>query len=127
MAEIPFHEVGQYIEVANGIMTSPSIFKEFGFELTVPFRADFTVGLDWGHQYDLTVQEACELYCRQCSEKRSESRPPKNRRCEACGSTDVELQLVNGPLATVLNYLARRYGADASPVLTADLGTADQH
>jgi uracil-DNA glycosylase family 4 len=114
MAEIPFREVGQYIEVANKIMTSPEIFKDFGITLTVPFRADFTVGLDWGHQFDLVVMEECELVCRQCAVKRPVSRPVQNRRCEGCGSTEVDTQLVSGPLSTVLNYLEKRYPDVAS-------------
>jgi DNA polymerase-1 len=123
MAEIPFREVGQYIEVANGIMTNPDIFKDFGIRLTVPFRADFTVGLNWGQQFDLTVSESCELVCKVCGKKRPESRRPKNPRCEACGSTDIEMQLVNGPLSSVLSYLEHRYKASTAPTPSTDLGT----
>jgi len=124
MAEIPFGEVGQYMEVANSIMTNPDIFNGFGIRLAVPFRADFTIGLSWGQQFDVTVSESCELECKSCGKKRPESRPPKNRRCEECGSTDVELQLVSGPLPSILGFLAKRYKAAAAPIPSSDLGSA---
>lgn len=110
IAEVPFDEVEEYIAVANRIMSDPDIFKAFGIRLDVPFRADFTVGPNWGVQYDVDVVESCNLVCSDCKKKRKVKRPVRNRRCEDCGSTNVEIALSKGPIKTVLGYMRKTYG-----------------
>jgi len=109
IAEVPFPEVEEYVQVVDRIMTDPDIFKDFGIKFQVPFKADFTIGPNWGTQIDIDILEEYTVICRDCGEKRTEKSWPKNRRCEECGSRSVLLEVNTGPLDKALSYLDARY------------------
>jgi len=105
IAEIPFVEVAQYIKVSHDIMTSPDIFSGFGVTLKVPFESDYTVGPNWGDQIEIKITEAYQVKCRDCQKSRKVPEYPQNRRCEECGSKNVDVSILEGPIEKVLRYL----------------------
>lgn len=112
MVELPFPDIQRGCSVMQGIMENRDIFKEtFGFQMAVPFVADFSVGINWGDQWDISdAEQEWELHCRGCDATRKEEQRPQNQRCEECGSVDVELTLVTGPLSMLTQQLDQRYG-----------------
>jgi len=109
IAEVPFNEVKEYIEVVDTIMTDPLIFKDFDIEFKVPFKADFTIGPNWGEQINIDILEEYTVICRSCGAKRKEDKWPSNRRCEECGSTKIAIEVSTGPLNTAMKYLDAKY------------------
>lgn len=110
IAEIPYPEVEEYIKIVDKIMIDPDIFEVFGIKMRVPFKADFTIGPNWGDQIDIEVIEKYSVRCAKCGETRAEASFPKNKRCEDCGSTNVEVLINKGPLSKVMRFLSFKYG-----------------
>jgi len=109
IAEVPFPEVEEYIKVVDTIMTDPQMLKDFDIEFQVPFKADFTIGPNWGTQIDIDILEEYIVICRDCGAKRTETSWPSNKRCEECGSRSVLIEVSKGPLDKALKYLDARY------------------
>ena len=104
IAEIKTEEVPDYIEKANEIMINNNILQDFDVKTEIPLVADFTVGSTWADQVNVSVVEEYVVKCKECKAKREETERPKNRRCEKCGSKNIELELKSGPLDLVLRY-----------------------
>jgi len=104
IAEIPVEDVQEYIEVADRIMVDPELMKPFGVKMSIPFVADFSIGPTWADQVDIDIQEKYVVKCRACGKEREETSYPKNKRCEECGSKNIELKLKSGPLGKALSY-----------------------
>jgi len=109
IAEVPWPDTEEYIHEVDRIMTDPHIFAPFEIELTIPFVADFTIGPNWGTQVDVVVDEVYTVRCLACEKKRTEKKWPTNKRCEACGSKQVRIDLKKGPLPLAMKYLDHRY------------------
>ena len=108
MIEVPFPDAERCITTAQSIMEDPKLFSPFGITPTVPFAADFSVGVSWGDQLEVKYDEqAWEVKCSTCGKKRKEDTRPKNRRCEECGSKKVKISIVDGPLDLVLQQIDR--------------------
>jgi uracil-DNA glycosylase family 4 len=110
IAEVPWEDTREYVEVINRIMVDPELFKAFGVSMTIPFVADFTLGPNWGEQVDVGIDSKYGVVCNDCSKDRKETEWPQNKRCEECGSTNVTVELRKGPLDLVLRYLSHRFG-----------------
>ncbi|KKN36829.1 hypothetical protein LCGC14_0769510 [marine sediment metagenome] len=106
MIEVPFPEAKLCIETAQTIMEDPDLFSEFGLKPQVPFAADFSVGLNWGDQFDVAYdKEKWTVRCGECGVTRTEDHRPINRRCEECGSPRVRRSIVEGPLDQLLRQI----------------------
>lgn len=111
MIEVPYPEVANCIETTQGIMEDPKLFSPFGLQPRVPFAADFSVGVNWGDQYDVAYDvEKWTVACNKCDETRTEKQRPTNRRCEECGSTRVRRTALKAPLDLLLQQLDRDHG-----------------
>jgi len=105
IAEIPQAEVEAYMKVANDIMVDPDLMKSFGFTMSIPFVVDFSIGPNWADQINVDIQEKYTVKCPECKTERQETAFPKNKRCEECGSKEVDVELKSGPVKKVLSYL----------------------
>lgn len=110
MAEIPFPEVLEYIQVAEEIMTDPDIFSGFGIRVNVPLEADFTIGKRWGDQLEVALIEKWALSCKECGKVRESAERPRNKRCEECGAKNVSIRILSGQLQKLLRVLDKRHG-----------------
>ena len=111
MIEVPFPDTMQCIETAQAIMEDPNLFSEFGLQPKVPFAADFSMGISWGDQFDISYDsEEWTIVCHECHTSRIEEQRPTNRRCEECGSTRVRRTIVEGPAEPLLAQIARDNG-----------------
>ena len=114
MLEVPFPDAERCIETAQGIMEDHDLFQAFGLQPKVPFAADFSVGVNWGDQFEITYDgEAWDVVCRDCGTKRSEEQRPTNRRCEECGSTRVTRRITEGPRDLLLRQIDRDHQLSA--------------
>lgn len=108
IAEVPFEDAEEYIRVAKGIMEDPDLFSDFGHSLNVPFEADFSVGINWGEQFDVKIFETWKVQCNKCGKSRKEKGTrPSNRRCEECGSKKTKFFLEKGPVHKLLKKINR--------------------
>jgi len=108
MIEVPYEDTKECINIARRIMESPKLFKPFGIKPKVPFAADFSVGVNWGDQYDVVEhEETWKVECNECSSTRTESEKPNNKRCESCGSKDVRIKIVEGKIEKLIWQLKR--------------------
>ncbi len=110
IAEVPFEDVEEYIRVTKKTMENPDMFSDFGIHLNVPFEADFSVGINWGEQYEVQIFEEWEVVCTKCGKSRKEEgQRPTNRRCEECGSKKTKFLLQAGPVRKLLQKINRRH------------------
>ena len=110
IAEIPFEEVEEYVAVCKRIMEDRDLFKDFGYHLSVPFEADFSVGINWGEQYEVQAFDEWHVVCKKCGKKRKEKGArPTNRRCEECGSKKTRFILAAGSLSKILKKVNRQH------------------
>jgi uracil-DNA glycosylase family 4 len=107
IVEVPRDEVFEYVEVANRIMTDPDLMKQFGVRMSIPFVADFSIGHNWADQVAIDIQEKYVVKCMECKKERDETSYPKNKRCEECGSTSIDIELKSAPLEKALKYCDR--------------------
>ena len=92
-------------------MEDPELFAPFGITPSVPFAADFSIGVNWGDQYDIAYdEEKWSVSCSACGAVRTEETKPKNRRCEECGSRKVQRNILTGPLKPILHQLYTEHG-----------------
>jgi uracil-DNA glycosylase family 4 len=114
MLEVPHRDARQCLEVVQAIMESQDLFAAFRFTPTVQFMAEMSIGTNWGNQVDITAGgEKWKVQCRACKASREEKQRVQNRRCEACGSTNIRVELVKGPEAVVLRWLGRQVKREA--------------
>lgn len=108
MIEVPFPEARLCIETAQSIMEDPKLFRPFGLKPSVPFAADFSVGVNWGDQFEIAYdEEEWVVTCQECGKSRTEKQRPTNRRCEECGSKKVQRKITEGPMDMLLNQIDR--------------------
>lgn len=108
ITEVPFEDAEEYIQVAKEIMEDPDMFTDFGIHLPVPFEADFSVGINWGEQYEIQIYEEWKVVCSKCGKSRKEKgQRPTNRRCEECGSKETKFLLEAGPAHKLLKKINR--------------------
>lgn len=111
MMEVPFPEIQRCIETAQSIMEDPKLFVPFGLRPKVPFAADFSIGVNWGDQFEIAYdKEEWTVRCGECGESRTEKKRPTNRRCEECGSRRVRRSIVEGPMDLLLRQLDKDHG-----------------
>lgn len=114
IAEVPFEDAEDYMRVVKEIMENPNMFADFGIHLNVPFEADFSVGINWGEQYDVQIYEEWKVVCNKCGKSRKEEgQRPTNRRCEECGSKKTLFLLQAGPAHKLLKKINRLHKISA--------------
>lgn len=114
MLEVPRADAEQCCEVVQGIMEREDLLAGFGVNPGLRFLAEMSVGTNWGNQVDITAgDQQWKVGCRSCKKSREEKARPRNRRCEACGSTDVYLELIKGPHDLAFRWLDRQIREDS--------------
>ena len=115
MADIPFGEVEEFVDLAKNTMQSPTLFADFGYFPKVPFIADVSVGVNWGDQFDIAPVKMWKVTCG----KTIKGEPCKGgdafetfpKRCPKCGSRhNLKREFVGGPLPVVLKRLNKEFG-----------------
>jgi len=111
MIEVPFPDAADCIETAQTIMEDPRLFEPFGLKPKVPFAADFSVGVNWGDQFEIAYdKEEWTVKCHSCGAVREEEQRPNNKRCEECGSQRVRRSIVEGPMDMLLRQIDMDHG-----------------
>ncbi len=117
MAEIPYEDVEEYVEIATEIAESRELFSDFGFRPRVPFVVDVSVGVTWGDQYDVSPAMIWKLKCASCG-KSSKIYVERTRKCPECKVTSNKnkLSFEAGPLPKVLKFLKWKYDFEETEV-----------
>lgn len=107
IADIPFKEVPEYIEVSKKIMEDPKLFEPFDYVPSVPFMVDFSIGYTWGDQVDVSPIKTWKVKCskNKCEGGKVYAKKPTS--CPRCGGSKVKVSLVAGPAKLLLKKLKK--------------------
>lgn len=120
LGDIAMDDVEEYVVKAKATMQDPHLFDAFGYRSKVPFVADFSLGPNWGNQYDILPLTTWSVRCKHevtvGKGKKKETKvcgehdvyePRKPRRCPSCGERDVTVALAGGPVSVLLTEVVK--------------------